>query len=111
MRISEPLRLSPSRVTSLSLDYGADDQECGENAVEISERGMKLRSRWQFSIGTQMAVAFDCPAGGARRRLLAEGIVVWCERCGELHESTLLFLELPEELRQGLQELSRRLEP
>jgi hypothetical protein len=100
------------RISSLHLDYGADAQSCeDDDAVEISERGMRLRSRWQFSIGTQLSVAFVChhPRRGTTR-LTAEGIVVWCEPCGgKEYESTLLFLELPDELKQSLRELSFRL--
>lgn len=104
--------VSPCHVSSLHLDFGADAQTCeDDDAVEISERGMRLRSRWQFSIGTQLSVAFVCEH--PRRpssRLTAEGIVVWCEPCsGGEYESTLLFLELPDELKQSLRELSFRL--
>ena len=98
-------------VSSLHLDYGADAQSCeDDDAVEVSDRGMRLRSRWQFSIGTQLSVAFV--RQHPRRpttRLSAEGIVVWCEPCGGEYESTLLFLELPDELKQSLRELSYRL--
>lgn len=99
-------------VSSLHLDYGVDVQDCeNEDAVEVSDRGMRLRSRWQFSIGTQLSVSFV--SQHPRRpttRLLAEGIVVWCEPCGDGdYESTLLFLELPDELKQSLRELSYRL--
>jgi len=113
MRYRQPNLLAASRITSLSLDYGADDQECGENEVEVSERGMRMRSRWQFEIGTQLSVSFVCPDSGfGKRRLTAEGIVVWCEPCGGCpasYESTLLFLELPDELKQDLRELSHLL--
>jgi len=74
---------------------------------------MRLCSRWRFEIGTQLAISFVCEherLGTAR--LTAEGIVVWCETChGKpgVFESTLLFLELPDELRQSLRELSFQL--
>jgi hypothetical protein len=39
-----------------------------------------------------------------------EGIVVWCEpKDGKRHESTLLFLELPDELKPSLREFSYQL--
>jgi hypothetical protein len=113
MRHREPNLLPASRITSLSLDYGTDDQECGENAVEISERGMRLKSRWRFEIGTQLALSFVWPERGlGHRRFTAEGIVVWCEPCGgrpAAFESTLLFLELPDDLKHDLRELSHLL--
>jgi hypothetical protein len=39
-----------------------------------------------------------------------EGIVVWCEpKPGKDYESTLLFLELPDELKPSLREFSHQL--
>lgn len=97
-----PARLVPS----LFLDYGADAQPCG--ALEVSERGMRFESRWQFSIGTQLAVSLQYihPRLGLSR-VTIEGTVVWCEPRGQKHyESTLLFLELPDELKDSLREFS-----
>jgi len=95
--------LSPS----LFLECGAD-QDCASGAVEISERGMRFVSRWQFSIGTQLSVALHRihPRLG-HSRVTIEGIVVWCESAeGQRFDSTLLFLELPDELRPSLREFS-----
>jgi hypothetical protein len=92
----------------LYLDCGADEERAVSGSVEISERGMRFASRWQFSIGTQIAVAlhhFHPRLGLSRVRL--EGIVVWCEpTTGKRYDSTLLFLELPDELRPCLREFS-----
>jgi hypothetical protein len=105
------LNRSPSapratRISSLHLDYGADSQQCADDAVEITERGMQLRSRWKFEIGTQLSMAFVCQAGHPGCcRLTAEALVVWCEpRRNEpgIYESTLLFLDVPEELKRTL---------
>ena len=95
----------------LILDCGADAQACGLGEIDLSERGMRFTSRWQFSIGTQLSVclAQEHPRLGACRMTL-EGIVVWCEsKPGQRHESTLLFLELPEELKPSLREFSHGL--
>jgi hypothetical protein len=111
MRFCDPNLVTHQRVTTLSLDHGADSQECFENPVEISDRGMQLRSRWCFEIGTQLQVSFvrehaDC----SKQTLTAEGIVVWCEPLRssptKMYQSTLLFLDLPDELKQGLREFS-----
>ncbi len=76
---------------------------------------MLFRSRWRFEIGTQLAISFVSERGRfGKKRLTAEGIVVWCESCpGDpaTFESTLLFLELPDELKQSLRELSFLLAP
>ena len=72
------------RITSLVFDYGADAETCEEDAVELSERGMRLRSRWQFEIGTQLSIAVvrTAPRMG-QERIAIEAIVVWCEQVGE----------------------------
>ena len=96
---------------ALYLDYGADAQSCGSTDLEISERGMRFPSRWHFDIGAQLSVALTHmhPRLGLCRMTL-EGIVVWCEPlAGQGYESTLLFLELPDELRPSLREFSQTL--
>ncbi len=101
---------SQSRL-SLHLDYGADAQDCRRTDLEICERGMLFRSRWTFTIGTTLAVAIiqTHPRLGPRRMKL-EGLVVWCEsRPGHGYETTLLFPELPDELRPSLREFSQTL--
>ena len=98
------------RFPSLCLDYGADEQRC-DNSVSVSERGMRFIPRWQFSLGTQLSVACVWPhARLGTSRVTLEGIVVWCELTGtDCFESTLLFLELPEDLKQTLREFSFQL--
>lgn len=111
MWISDPP--ATRAVPALYLDYGADAQLCSDG-IEISERGMRFCARWQFEIGTQLAVS--CVQHHPRlgcRRVTVEGIVVWREpmiRDGaKAFETTLLFLELPDELRQSLREFSCQL--
>jgi len=73
----------------LYLDYGADAQRCGLGDIDLSERGMRFTSRWQFSIGTQLSVSLVHlhPRLGQCRMTL-EGIVVWCEpKADKGHES------------------------
>jgi hypothetical protein len=102
----------PGLLPTLFLDYGADAENCGQGAVHISERGMRFESRWQFPIGTQLAISLQRlhPRLG-QNQVTIEGIVVWCEpRDGKRYESTLLFLELPDELRPSLREFSHLVE-
>lgn len=102
------------RFPSLCLDYGVDEQLC-DNSLSFSERGMRFISRWQFSLGTQLSVACVWPhARLGTSRVTLEGIVVWCGRIRDVEEpafdTTVLFLELPDELRQSLREFSFQLE-
>lgn len=97
------------RFAAVVLDYGADSQLCDDDAVEISERGMLLRTRWRFSVGTELSLALVC-AGEVEEdepeRFTVQGIVVWCEPLAGTtgcFESTILFWELPEDVRQHLQ--------
>ena len=93
------------------LDYGVDSIRCGAGEVDVSERGMRFTTQWKFDIGTQLAVSLSelHPRLGLRR-VAIEGIVVWCERKpDQRHESTLLFLELPEDVKAALREFSHQL--
>jgi hypothetical protein len=79
--------------------------------MEISERGMRFACCREFPLGTQLAVSMMHmhPRLGPCRMTL-EGIVAWCEPCdAERYESTVLFLELPDELRPCLREFSHQL--
>lgn len=103
--------LTATSSPSLFLDYGADAQVCDFGDIDISERGMRFTSRWQFSIGTQISVLLVRmdPRRGLCRMAI-DGLVVWCEpKDGKGHESTLLFLELPDELKPSLREFSHQL--
>ena len=82
---------------SIYLDYGADEHDCSDQEFEICNRGMRFNSRWQFSLGAQLAVAFSYQDGdGKVQRVDTEGIVVDCEQVAcKCYLTTLLFLELP----------------
>ena len=99
----------PAPLASIYFDDARHEQQCGEGEVEISERGLRFVADWPFSIGTQLhvAVAEMHPRLGLCR-LQLEGIVVWCEPRGARHETTLLFLEFPDEIRPSLREFSHR---
>lgn len=101
MSEQSPNSISNRISTSIHLDYGADANECSNDGFEICERGMRFSSRWQFSLGTQLAIAFSyLDARGVAHRVTTEGIIVDCEKIAcKCHMSTLLFLDLPEPLR------------
>ncbi len=105
---SEPESVPDGVTPSFFLDYGADAERGASGSVDISERGMRFQCRWQFSIGTQLSIALHHvhPRLGLSQ-ITVEGIVVWCEPTTEKrYESTLLFLELPDEIRPFLREFS-----
>jgi hypothetical protein len=99
----------------LVLDAGVDEHDC-PSGVCLDERGLRFISHWHFSLGTQLAIR--CRYHHPQRGWLAvalEGIVVWSERAPEIagalpsYDTTVLFLELPEELRAGVREFSHHL--
>ena len=96
---------------SICLDYGADETSGSVRFTE-SESGFSLRSRWQFDVGTELAL--DCAWCDLRlgaRRLSISGIVVCCERCAEAgYETTVLLLDLPEAAKASVREFSHRAE-
>src|ERR1700744_1563873 len=85
---------------SIYLDYGADKHDCSEQGFEICHRGMRFNSRWQFAIGTQLAIAFSYQdTDGAVRRVDMEATVVDCETIAcKCYLTTLLFVEMPANL-------------
>jgi hypothetical protein len=101
--------MTPAPLASIYFDDAQSEQRCQPDEWDISERGLRFVSRWPFSIGTQLIVAVTHmhPRLGLCRMQL-EGIVVWCEPRGQRHETTLLFLEFPDEIRPSLREFSHR---
>ncbi len=84
------------------LEYGLDGEAGEDAACEICERGMRFKSRWQFTAGTMLGIAFlldqEPPC-----RVEAEGMVIECARQGDRRFlTTLAFFEIPQELRAVL---------
>ncbi len=102
----EMRRLQPA----LFLDYGADAVDAETAACELCERGMRFRSQWRFDLGSVLRVAFAFD-DGTPQRIEAEGFVVDCAADGvKIYQTTLAFMEPPQELRQSLGRVSARLE-
>jgi len=76
--------------------------------LDISELGLRFTCPRSFSIGTQLRVAVqDMDPRLGLCRLCLEGIVVWSEPTPDgRHETTVLFLEFPDEIRTSLREFS-----
>src|SRR5207302_1623458 len=93
-----------SRRSIISLEDGADEWQCDEHELDISERGMCFHSRCRFPLGTELAVVFCSRTEDQNsRRVRTEGIVVGCEElCARCYRITLMFLDLPEDLRAQL---------
>ena len=94
---------------SIYLDYGADAVSADDAACEICERGMRFSSQWQFEVSSVLQIAFAFE-GDAERHIEAEGLVVECCRTGEKeYLTTLAFVEISQQLRDSLGQVSQRL--
>ena len=98
------------------LDYGVDCCFGNYGDLVISDRGIVLRSRWRFPLGTQLAMRIcahavppdDCPVCED-----LTGMVVSCERVEERNpcfEATILFLDVTLPVQQGLGRVADRLQ-
>jgi hypothetical protein len=104
------MKFSPS----IYLEYGADEATCEDQEFEISEHGMRFKSRWQFELHTEFRVAFSYRDElGKSRRISTLGIIVDCETlCPRSHcyRISLLFLNPHAELRDAIADVSGDLE-
>jgi hypothetical protein len=107
---------SQSPDLAIYLDYGIDCCFGHHDDLSISERGIVLRSRWRFALGTQLAMRIcahpvgpdDCPVCED-----VTGIVVSCERVEERYpcfKATILLLDVTPPAQQGLGRVADRLE-
>ena len=97
---------------SICLDCGADEAACLAGDLEISRRGMRFKSPWQFSLGSQLDVALRCIGeDGEPSRVSVEGLVVDCQEITpHSFHVTVLFLDLPENSHEALAGISLRLD-
>lgn len=98
---------------SIIFDYGADSSECDASTIHLCKRGMGFSSRWQFDLGTKLAVVVSCvDRANQPRRVKLEGIVVECRRCdSDEYQTTMLFDEIPECFEDELAAVATRFAP
>ena len=95
---------------AIFLDYGLDAVDADDAACEICERGMRFKAQWQFTLGTMLHIAFAL-GDDESSRIQVEAMVIDCaatER--KAYQTTLSFLEIPQELRESLGKVSTRLD-
>ena len=103
----------PSTQSDLSifLDYGVDGEKCEDKEIRICERGMSFKSRWQFDLGAELAIALTYhDRQQVMQRANLQGIIAGCEKiyacCFQI---TLLFVDLPEGIQPVIAEIASRL--
>ena len=111
MIVNPPSQPSDQPSASIFLDYGVDGEKCHDQEIRLCKRGMDFKSRWQFDLGAELAVALTYhDAHGVLQRANLHGTIVGCEkRCTGCFQVTLLFVDLPEPLLPVVEEISNRL--
>ncbi len=102
--------------SSIHLDYGADSAPFNCQDLQVSSRGVRLKSRWRFDAGTE--IALDVVLNGTGdprdpRRFRLAGVVVDCQTervaarssAPPVYQLTLLFWETTEDIRELLEAL------
>ena len=102
--------------SSIHLDYGADSAPFNCQDLHVSARGVRLKSRWRFDAGTE--IALDVVLNGTGdprdpRRFRLAGVVVDCQTervsarssAPQVYQLTLLFWETTEDIRELLEAL------
>ncbi|MGA8658688.1 MAG: hypothetical protein WB586_21335 [Chthoniobacterales bacterium] len=99
---------------AIYLNYGIDCSLGYFGDLVISERGIIFRSRWRFSLGTQLALRVCAQGQGVEEYPVCEeltGLVVSCEPYygrSRLFEVTVLFLDVPEPVQLRIGRLATR---
>jgi len=85
------------RCSSISLEDGADEAWLNGEPIGFCEGGMCFPSRWEFELGTVLAMTLEICGTGERARV--EGVVAACEKTGKrMWSVTVAFLETPVDL-------------
>jgi hypothetical protein len=73
---------------------------------------MYFKSPWQFSPGSQLAVALRCPGDdGEMTKVTADGLVVDCQEIApHRFQVTVLFLDLSEDSHVAITDISHQLD-
>ena len=112
MIINPPFLSSDQPNASIFLDYGVDGEKCYQKEIRLCKRGMVFKSRWQFNLGVELAVAltyYDSLA--ILQRINLHGTIVGCDKKENGYfQVTLLFVDLPEPLYPMVEALSKRLQ-
>ncbi len=96
------------------LDYGVDTAQFHDGDLRLSPRGLELKTRWQFELGSELGINVVLGVGSKARKLKLQGIVVGCHRDANCPEETpylltLIFLDPPEELAGAVRQITRTL--
>ncbi len=101
-----------SGMPSIYLEYGVDEDTCGDGEFKICEQGMSFKSRWRFDLGAELAVSLAYHDDDLKqKRIQVLGTVVGCEQiCRGCSQITLLFVDMDDELHAAILNISSRVE-
>jgi hypothetical protein len=96
------------------LDYGVDSFPGYFGQLTLTESGLRIRSRWKFNLGTQLAIRLCIESRAADEPRVCEEVTGFVVSCDPLldeptwYEMLVLFLDLPAAIRQELGRLAIR---
>jgi hypothetical protein len=112
------MKRSPTKVSdadyAVYLDYGADSYFGYFNELALDTRGMRLCSRWRFSVGTQLALRLSFAGRYPGQPCVGGeviGLVVSCDphlNGTAAYDTTVLFLDVPSPLQAAFGLLATR---
>jgi hypothetical protein len=92
-------RLAPRLACQLVVRYRTDGAERPATAVDLSNRGCRLRVGQDLARGTPLTVFLDrrrdAPEGGGPAEVAVTGRVVWCRSEGLSHQVGVAFSAEP----------------
>jgi hypothetical protein len=112
------MKCSPTKASdadyAVYLDYGVDSYFGYFNQLALDARGMRLCSRWRFSVGTQLALRLSFASRFPNQPCLGgevTGVVVSCDphlEAAACYDTTVLFVDVPSPLREVFHRLAAR---
>lgn len=91
-------RLTARRACKLTVRYRSKEGWHPATAMDLSQKGCRLRLGEDLARGTALTVAFETPEGdkgGAPLEVEVEGAVIWSRREGLSHQAGIHFEEAP----------------
>lgn len=91
-------RLTARRACKLTVRYRSNEGWHPATAMDLSQKGCRLRLGEDLARGTALTVVFETPEGdkgGAPLEVKVEGAVIWSRREGLSHQAGIHFEEAP----------------
>jgi hypothetical protein len=93
-------RLTARRACKLTVRYRSEQGQGWHpaTAMDLSQKGCRLRLGEDLERGTDVSVAFETPEGGEPIEVEIPGQIIWSRREGLSYQIGIHFAEVPEAL-------------